>query len=128
MWLSEKTALGARESAPDSEIGVVTAGGQSPSVMLGGEKRKLEIVSPGGLYWAPARGEQVVVTRCGDEMFVTGTLGAAPEMSAGELYLKSGAAGVRLKPDGRIEIQGTVSVTGTLLVNGVNISALLALL
>lgn len=126
MWLSEKAALGARESAPDSEIGVVTAGGQSPSVMLGGENRRLEIVSPGGIYWAPARGEQVVVTRCGDELFVTGALGAAPEMSAGQLCLKSGAASLRLSPDGKIELRGTVNVAGTLLLNGVDIRLLMS--
>lgn len=128
MWLSERAALGARESASDSEIGVVTAGGQSPSVMLAGEQRKLEVASPGGIFWTPARGEQVVVTRCGDELFVTGALGTAPEMSTGELCLKSGKASVRLSPDGNIELRGTVNVAGTLLLNGVDIRALLSLL
>lgn len=126
MWLSEKAALGARESEPASEVGVVTAGGQAPSVMLGGEKRRVEIASPKGIYWAPARGDQVVVTRCGDELFVTGALGGAPEVSADEVCLKSGESSVRLYADGRIELSGEVNVKGTLLLNGVDIRALLS--
>ena len=128
MWLSEKAALGTREGEPASEIGVVTAGGQRPSVMLGGEKRRVEVVSPGGVYWAPAEGRQVVVTRCGDELFVTGALGGASELRAGEVRLESGGTSVCLRADGRMELRGEVNVVGTLLLNGVDIRKLLSLL
>lgn len=127
MWLSENAAQKARKSGSDSEIGVVTVGGQSPSVMIEGEKRGLEIVSPGGIYWAPGRDEQVVVTRCGEELFVTGSLSPAPALSAGELCLKSGEAGIRLRPNGEIELYGTVNVKGMLLLNGVDIRSMFRL-
>lgn len=126
MWLSEKAAEGAREAEPGAEIGLVTSGGVRPSVMLGGEMRRLETASPGGFYWAPARGEQVLVTRCGDELFVTGALGQAPELSAGEVCVKNGGACMRLFADGRIELCGTVNVKGMLLLNGVDIRKLLS--
>lgn len=121
MWLSERAALGSREAEPGAEVGTVTAGGTRPSVMLGGEKRRLEIVSPGGIFWAPVQGEQVVVTRCGDEQFVSGVLRGAPELRPGEVCVKNGAGCVRVYADGRLELEGTVNVKGQLLLNGVDI-------
>lgn len=125
MWLSERAALGARENGPGAEIGTVTSGGTRPSVMLGGERRRLEIVSPGGVYWAPAQGDEVLVTHCGDEDFVSGAPGgaAAPELKPGEVCIRTGTGSVRVLPDGMIELEGTVNVKGTLLLNGINILA-----
>ncbi len=123
MWLSEKAALGSRESGPGAEIGTVTAGGARPSVMLGGEKRRLEVVSPGGIFWAPVQGEQVLVTHCADEDLVSGALRTAPELMPGEVCVKTGESCVRVFANGRIELEGTVDVKGTLLLNGVNILA-----
>lgn len=128
MWLSQKAALGSREAEPDAEVGVVTAGGTRPSVMLGDEKRALEIAAPGGVFWAPAAGEQVVVTRCGDERFVSGALRAAPLLGPGEVYVSGGDSSVYLRADGSIELRGTVNVAGTLLLNGVDIRSLISLL
>ncbi len=121
MWLSEKAALGSREGEPGAEIGTVTVGGVRPSVMLGGEKRRLEIVSPGGIYWAPVQGEQVLVTHCGDEEFVSGVLRTSPELMPGEVSVRAGTSRVRVFAIGKIELEGTVDVKGTLLLNGVNI-------
>lgn len=121
MWLSEKAALGSRESEPGAEIGSVTAGGTRPSVMLGGERRRLEIVSPGGIFWAPVQGEQVLVTRCGDEELVSGALRSPPELMPGEVCVRSGSSCVRVYADGRIELDGVVNVVGELQLNGVNI-------
>lgn len=126
MWLSEKAALGSREAEPSAEVGMVTAGGTRPSVMLGGEKRKLEIVSPGGVFWAPVQGEQVMVARCGDEEFVSGALRASPELAPGEVCVKSGSGCVRVHADGKIELEGTVNVVGALLINGVDIFSMLS--
>lgn len=125
MWLSEKAALGARESEPGAEIGAVTAGGVRPSVMLGGEKRRLEIVSPGGIFWAPAQGEEVLVTRCGDEQFVSGVLQSPPELAPGEVCVRTGSGCVRVRADGAIELYGTVNVVGELRLNGVNILSMM---
>ena len=123
MWLSEKAALGSREREPGAEVGTVTAGGARPSVMLGGERRKLEIVSPGGIYWTPVQGEQVLVTRCGDEEFVCGALRGQnpPELMPGEVCVRAGNSRVRVFADGRIELDGVVNVVGELQLNGANI-------
>lgn len=121
MWLSEKAALGSRESVPGAEVGTVTAGGVRPSVMLGGERRKLEVVSPGGIFWAPVQGEQVLVTRCGDEEFVSGALRTAPDIAPGEVCVRTGSSCVRVFADGRIELDGVVNVVGELQLNGANI-------
>lgn len=123
MWLSEKVALGSRSDGPGAEIGTVTSGGTRPSVMLGGERRKLELVSPGGVYWAPAQGDEVLVTHCGDEDFVSGALQDknAPELAPGEVCIRSGNSRVRVFADGRIELEGTVDVKGELRLNGANI-------
>ncbi len=125
MWLSEKAALGSRESEPGAEIGTVTEGGVRPSVLLGSERRGLEIVSPGGIFWAPMLNDQVLVTHCGDEDFVSGTLQSrnAPALVPGEVCIKTGDGRVRVFADGKIELEGTVNVKGTLLLNGINILA-----
>ncbi len=109
MWLSEKAALGSRESGPGAEIGTVTAGGAKPSVMLGGERRKLEVVSPGGIFWAPMQGEQVLVTHCGDEDFVSGALRSTPELVPGEVCVRTGSSSVHVYANGMIELVGTVN-------------------
>lgn len=127
MWLSEKAALGSRESEPGAEVGTVTAGGVRPSVMLGGERRRLEVVSPGGIFWAPVQGEQVLVTRCGDEEFVSGALRGqnAPELAPGEVCVRAGSSRVRVLADGRIELYGVVNVVGELQLNGANILSMM---
>lgn len=125
MWLSEKAALGSRESEPGAEVGTVTAGGARPSVMLGGERRRLEVASPGGIFWAPVQGEQVLVTRCGDEEFVSGALRSPPELAPGEVCVRTGSSCVRVFADGRIELYGVVNVVGELQLGGVNILSMM---
>jgi len=127
MWLSEKAAQGTREPEPCAEIGVVTSGGARPSVMLDGEKRAVELLSPGGVFWAPAEGEQVVITRCGGELFVSGSLRGNAALRPGELCLDSGGGRIFLRPDGNIELAGTVNVKGLLLLNGVDIRKMMGI-
>lgn len=128
MWLAEKAASGGG-AAETAEIGVVTIGGDRPSVMLGGEKRNVELLVFPGMSWKPAAGEQVLVLRAGEEYFVCGTPGAegGNGLAAGELRLKSRGASVTVKNSGGIELRGDVNVVGRLLVNGVDIQNLLGL-
>ena len=128
MWLAERAALGGG-AADAAEIGVVTIGGDRPSVMLGGEKRNVELLVFPGLSWKPAAGEQVLVLRAGDEYFVCGTPGeeTGDGLAAGEIRLKSRGASVTVKNSGGIELRGDVNVVGRLLVNGVDIQNLLGL-
>lgn len=126
MWLSEMAALGGRETAPACETGVVTIGGEKPSVLLAGEKRGVSVASPGGFIWRPAAGQQVLVAQCGGEYFVTGVADQkAPDgAQAGEVYIKTDSASVKLGADGTIELTGKVNVRGELYLNGVNILSL----
>ena len=123
MWLAEKTASGGG-AAEAAEIGVVTIGGDRPSVMLGGEKRNVELLVFPGLSWKPAAGEQVLVLRAGDEYFVCGAPGAESGngLAAGEIRLKSRGASVTVRNSGGIELRGDVNVVGKLSVNGVEVS------
>ena len=126
MWLSEKAASGGGE-AETAEIGVVTISGDKPSVMLGGEKRNVELLVFPGLSWKPAAGEQVLVLRAGDEYFVCGAPGAegSSGLAAGEIRLKSRGASVTVRNGGDIELRGDVNVVGKLLINGVDILSLI---
>ena len=127
MWLAERAASGggATEAV---EIGVVTIGGNKPSVMLGGEKRNMELLGIPGLSWTPAAGEQVLVLRAGDEYFVCGTPGAqgGSGIAAGEVCLKSRGASVTVKNDGGIELCGDINIDGSFSINGEDIYLLLA--
>lgn len=127
MWLAERAASGIG-TAEAAEIGVVTIGGDKPSVMLGGEKRNVELLAVPGLAWKPAAGEQVLVLRAGEEYFVCGVPGAdGGALAAGEICLRSRGAGVTVKNDGSIELQGNVNVGGSLLINGVDVGQALGL-
>ena len=128
MWLAEKAASGGG-AAETAEIGVVTIGGDRPSVMLGGEKRNVELLVFPGISWKPAAGEQVLVLRAGEEYFVCGAPGAESGngLSAGELQLKSRGASVTVKNDSGIELRGDVNVVGKFFINGVDIQNLLGL-
>ena len=119
MWLAEKAASGGG-AAETAEIGVVTISGNRPSVMLGGEKRDVELLAFPGLSWKPAAGEQVLVLRAGDEYFVCGAPGAESNsaLAAGEFCLKSRGASVTVRNSGGIELRGNVNVAGSLSING----------
>ena len=119
MWLAEKAASGVG-TADAAEIGVVTIGGDRPSVLLDGERRNVELLVFPGLSWKPAAGEQVLVLHVGEEYFVWGAPGTEEgDLAAGELRLKSRGASVTVKNDGGIELRGDVNVAGSLSVNGV---------
>ena len=122
MWLAEKAASGGG-AAETAEIGVVTIGGDKPSVMLDGERRNVELLVFPGLSWKPAAGQQVLVLRAGEEYFVCGAPGAegGEGLAAGELCLKSRGASVTVRNGGEIELRGDVNVVGKLSVNGVEI-------
>ena len=122
MWLAEKAASGGG-AAETAEIGVVTISGNKPSVMLGGEKRNVELLVFPGLSWKPAAGEQVLVLRAGDEYFVCGAPGVEDGngLAAGEFRLKSRGASVTVRNGGGIELRGSVNVAGSLSINGTNI-------
>ncbi|MEG1633339.1 MAG: hypothetical protein RR314_04735 [Oscillospiraceae bacterium] len=124
MWLAERTAGDADRSELAANVCETTIGGDSPAVMADGEKRSLSVLSPGGVFWKPSVGQNVLVISCGDGAVVAGAVqrDAPAAMQPGELYIKSNGAELRLKNNGDIELFGNISVTGTLKVNGLPVN------
>lgn len=119
MWMADRQNILPEESA---QLGQVTLAGASTGVALAGERRNVVLCAPGGYRWTPERGDTVLVIKSGAEQ--TGCVAGAicPEEEApepGEVYLSvAKGAGIRLKKNGRIEIEGDLRITGSLTVNG----------
>ena len=121
MWLSKSIALrqrAEREGAA-ADMGVITIGGGSASVMTRGEQRDLPVFSPAGLIWQPKAGDTVLVVKGGpggqEQCVVAADAGEhAPEdILPGELYLYSGKdTFIYLRSDGSIAVKGNLSAEG----------------
>lgn len=108
-----------------AELGVVTLADEGAGIALEGERRRVAVCAPGGYHWTPARGDTVLVMKCGAEQApcVVGKT-EEQEVSPGEVYLSAvQGAGIRLCGDGRIRLTGRVEVEGTLIVNGQEVGA-----
>jgi len=129
MWLAKTI----RREAPtaDADQGVTTIAGGSAGVLTKGEVRALPVFGPGGYAWQPKSGETVLVIKGGtggEESCVAGCSqqGAPAGLQPGEAYVYSaGGASVYLKNDGtlvlsgtKISLMGSVSVSGSLHING----------
>ena len=109
MWLSQNLVRGT--SAQEKlQPGVVTVGGASPAVLTDGEKRNLKILSPGGYFWHPDTGDDVLVLKNGE---IIAKPCECAELKPGEVCIKSaGGAEIRLSNDGNIYIKGNVIKEG----------------
>lgn len=125
MWLAEKTAA-QRDENSECLVGVVTIGGERPSVLAEGELRSAELLQTGAVR-LPKIGDEVLLVRTVDgDCVVMGRVdGVLPEESeGGEIVLCGGESSVRITKDGKIllngeiELRGTVGINGTLLING----------
>ena len=121
MWLSKQM----KPEAPtaDADLGSVTIAGGSAGVVTRGEVRALPVYGPGGYVWLPENGATVLVVKGGpggEEQCVAGAKQRALEgMEPGEVYLYGpGGGAVYLRKDGTVELRGTVSIQGQLVVNG----------
>ena len=122
MWLSRQM----KPSVPtaDADLGTTTISGGSVGVLTRGEVRALPVYGPGGYIWLPENGAAVLVIKGGpggEEQCVAGTRQAAvpQNMEPGEVYLYGpDGASIYLRRNGTIEMRGTVSIQGALLVNG----------
>lgn len=119
MWMADRQRDLPEESA---QLGQVTLAGTSTGVALAGERRNVVLCAPGGYRWTPERGDTVLVIKSGAEQTgcVTGTICPEEETpEPGEVWLSvAKGAGIRLKKNGRIEIEGDIRLTGSLTVNG----------
>jgi len=128
MWLSRTLSKGETPGDFAAEAGVVTIGGGTPSVMLSGEVRDMEVLSCGGVFWLPEVGDEVVALSTPEgKRFLAFSSGEAPKgLAEGEIFLKTKNAGIHLKAGGGIELFGDVSVFGRLRVDGIDVGRALA--
>ena len=115
MWLSRRERSG-RADQGGAERGFVTLEGVRPAVYAQGERRSLPVYGPGGYFWAPALGEQVLVVKLGDggeQPCVAGRL-MEEELEPGEVLIRAdrGAASIRLTRDGALELNGRGKING----------------
>ena len=110
MWLSKQIAHGAEAALPVAE-GTVTVGGQAPAVLTDGEERDVCILSPGGYYWRPAVGSEVLLSRNGKPA-VLGRLQEPCTLLPGEVRISTGKAAIRLLPDGSVHFTGEIYLNG----------------
>lgn len=120
MWIGKQMAetTRPREDSTAVDLGVTTIGGTSVAAETRGEDRDLPVYGPGGYFWQPKVGDQVLVIKggvSGDEQCVAGTaqVGAPATMGPGDIYLSSGSASIYLHVDGRIDIEGDLYINGT---------------
>ena len=113
-WLSDK---GRAAPQTGTYSGKVSSG--LLSVIGTGETRELDVCAPGGYYWKPRIGQNVIVVKTGAEGEAQSIIGSsdAPEnsttvnMEAGEIYISSfGGAYIYLKNNGDVIINGQVFI------------------
>lgn len=116
MWTSERNRnLPVQEAA--AELGTVTLGGDPAGVSLGGERRWLNVYSPGGYGWRPTAGDKVLVLKAGAEGESPCILGTVQEedgenpLKSGEVRLKGGESALFLGQD-RLELTGEAYLNG----------------
>lgn len=130
MWLSRQLSSPAEGNRTALSTGRVTIAGEHAAVMLEGERRELSTACPGGVRWAPASGDDVLVFRSDEgEQYIIGLVGEGDDMpGSGEVLLKSGKCSILLGSggisiSGDVRIDGSLSVSGRLSVGGTDILA-----
>lgn len=122
MWLANRKVQG-KNTQPT--VGEVTIGGRKTAVYTNDEKRNAVFFSPGGYFWLPSCGQNMVVIKSEDDEVccLDREVTELPvDMQEGEVYIVSGGnASLYLKNDGTVQISGDVSVNGRVFVNGTEI-------
>lgn len=114
MWLSEQFCASPPTEA--SGFGEVTIPGRKAAAKAADrEERLLPLVSPGGFAWLPDPGEQVLVLREGAPCIIGRTQPEQEKLLPGEVMLYAGNSSIVLRKD------GTIAITGRVLVNGVEL-------
>lgn len=119
MWLAKRLSGQERQDIASAQDGTVTIEGEETAVFSSGEKRRVKTVAPGGFFWRPRRGEEVMIVRgglFGEEVYAVGTIETdGEELAPGEIRIRSAAeAGgeILLHNDGRVEINGLLLING----------------
>lgn len=113
MWTAERNR-NLRSGEPAAELGAVTLGGDPAGVSLGGERRWINVYSPGGYSWRPTAGDKVLVLKAGAEGEAPCLLAMAQEdreLKPGEVRLRGGESSVFLGQD-RLDLEGELYLNG----------------
>lgn len=113
MWTTERNrTLPVREA--EAELGLVTLGGDPAGVLLGGERRWLNVYSPGGYSWRPSAGDRVLVLKAGAEQesaCILGTVQKETQLAPGEVRLSGSGTSIRLGAN-KLDLNGEITVNG----------------
>ena len=117
MWLSSKGQQTQAEEESPAQLGEVTVSGAETAVFLSGERRNIQLVSPGGYHWRPQEGETVLVLKTDGEAGGC-LLGRAAEPSPfapGSIWISpDGENGIALGKGGDIRLVGNSYLNGVL--------------
>lgn len=109
-----------QQQEPGAQVGRVTLAGMPAGVELAGERRKVSVCAPGGYHWRPELGERVLVVKSGAQgsPCLAGVV-EGEDLPPGQVWISvCPGVGVRLTRDGGIVLEGDVEISGTLFVNG----------
>lgn len=117
MWIAEKIAAAATPKTV--ERGCTSIGGKEVAVTLRGERRGIEVMTPGGYVWRPRHGEEVLVIKdsvSAEECIAAAKMYDGPKnMQGGEVFICSaGGTSIHLKNNGKIKICGNIVLDGTI--------------
>ncbi len=102
MWLSERKS----RKHSDTLTGEITLSGEKCAVMDFSEHRNIGVYTPGGYYWRPCIGDEVLVLKDGG---IVGKRLDETELLPGEVCIRSsGGAEIRLLNDGTVHIKGKI--------------------
>lgn len=113
MWTSERNRTQPVREVP-AELGTVTLGGDPAGVSMGGERRWLQVFTPGGYCWRPTVGDKVLVLKAGSQgetPCILGTQQQMEELGPGEVRLNGGESSVYLGKD-KLELKGRLLING----------------
>lgn len=114
MWTWEQERR-RQAKEPAAQLGLVTLGGEETAANLGGERRWLNVCTPGGVQWRPRQGEQVLVLKDGENAWVLGVMEEERGPEPGQLLLRGSNCSVLLGEE--MEISGGVNLNGQSLEN-----------
>ena len=113
MFLSRRE--GTQRSRSVALTGPVTLPGETAGAWLEGERRGVTVYAPGGYHWAPALGDEVLVLKTGESgenPCALGVPAGGQGLEPGEVLISAGRAAIKLSPDGRVAVAGSLTVNG----------------
>ncbi len=113
MWVSQRGRSSQRDSEVSARVGGVTLSQIPLGVYVDGERRNLEIFTPGGYSWRPNVGDEVLVIKTEGGSCVAGAQQTESQLEIGEVKIAGGGGGtVYLTADGTVSLSGDVVVNG----------------